>query len=357
MELNSKKLERTSKIVFFSISVILSIFLILLTDNIMSDIDSVTTSPMPTDFENAALIDNYNKDIARSDDSIRILSIKMERLTKTIETVVMRREAEKESFDNWLSTRNTIGSPTNDVEVLARARKVDELLKVEQEWQSQLAVLEDSVSQIAKYRDVNYIKIDEERQRANELYFVALRKYDLKVFLIRLLIVTPILLIGIFFFLRFRRSKYWPLFQGYIIFSLYAFFFGLVPYLPSYGGYVRYSVGIILSLFAGYYAINSIRKYLEMKKKELEISSQERARNVQTEVAEKSLHNHICPSCGKDFILKTWESPSDGGKPIPVVTVYCRYCGLELFSNCDACGHKNFLHLPYCSNCGHTTKK
>lgn len=356
MEINAKKLERTSRIVFFTISLILSIFLILLTEKIMSDVDNITTSPLPSDFENTALLANYDKAIAKHDDSVRVLEITKERVVKTIEAAVANRESEKESFDNWLKTRKTLGSPTNDVEVLARTRKIDDLLKVEQEWNGKLSIIEDSIAQIQRYRDNYYIKMDEERNRANELYYTALQKYDLKVFLIRLLIVTPILLIGIFFFMRFRQNKYWPLFQGYILFSLYAFFFGLVPYLPSYGGYIRYTVGILLSLFAGYYAISHLRKYLEMKKKELEISSLERSKNVQTETAEKALFNHVCPSCGKDFILKTWESPSENGKNIPVVTVYCRYCGLELFSNCEKCGHRNFLHLPYCSSCGHKTK-
>ena len=174
-------------------------------------------------------------------------------------------------------------------------------------------------------------------------------------FLIRLLFILPILLIGIFFIVKFRKHKYWPLFLGFVLFSFYAFFFGLVPYLPSYGGYIRYSVGIILSVVFGIYAINKIKAFIERKKKELKAPTTERAKKVQTETAEKALDDHMCPSCGKDFIVKKWDKPSDKKKQYisyGVVTNFCRFCGLELFKPCGKCGEENFVHLPFCASCG-----
>jgi predicted RNA-binding Zn-ribbon protein involved in translation (DUF1610 family) len=177
----------------------------------------------------------------------------------------------------------------------------------------------------------------------------------LKVFLIRLLFVGPILALGIFFFIRYRNHKFWPLYFGFSLFSLYAFFFGLVPYLPSYGGYVRYTVGVILSVGLGYYAIKKIRQFIESKRAELKVSTEERAKTIQTETAEKALENHFCPSCGKDFILKKWEFPltkNEESEPYNYVTNFCRHCGLEIFKQCSNCGTKNFAHLTFCSSCG-----
>ena len=104
----------------------------------------------------------------------------------------------------------------------------------------------------------------------------------------------------------------------------------------------------------GYYAIKRLRIYLYMKQEELKASSQERAKNVQLGAAEKALDDHFCPSCGKDFILKKWEVPVKNSPPENATPVadFCRYCGLDLFADCYRCGHKNFVHLPFCAACG-----
>lgn len=356
MEISSKKLERSSKILYFAISLVLCLFLILLTNKLISDIDNITESPNVYDYENQPAVSDNQHRLDVSNESIELLENKKTRIEQTIEAAKSNCSIEKESFDNWIKTRKTIGSPANDTEVLARANKLDEFYKIEQEWRGQLSAVEDSISQIQKSQEAIQSKISDEQEKTDEQYRDAMKDYDLKVFLIRLALVAPVLLIGIWFFMRFSKNKYWPLFQGFTLYSLYAFFFGLVPYLPSYGGYIRYTVGIVLCVFGGYYAINRIRKYLELKKIELETSSQVRSKNVQSDTAEKALMNHVCPSCGKDFILRNWECSAETARNTPVVTDFCRFCGLELFSKCGKCGNMNFVHLPFCAHCGDKTK-
>lgn len=354
MELNSKKLERTSRIVYYSISIILCVFLILLSNRIIDDLDTAAVRPEIQTFENNTAFSALNKKIDSLTIDIENLNTKKNTIQKTIQTAKENYKNEKQSFDNWVQTRKTLGSPDEDPEVISRARKLDQFYKVEQAWRTQLNLQQTQIEERDKQQQKIQKSIDKERLKAETMFYKALERYDLKVFLIRLLFVAPILALGIFFFLRYRRHKFWPLFFAFTLFSVYAFFFGLVPYLPSYGGYVRYAVGIILSAGLGYYAIKTIRQYIEKKQKELKVSTQERAKNVQIEVAEKALENHFCPSCGKDFIIKKWEFPvknieSDAYK---LVTDFCRHCGLELFTNCNNCGHKNFAHLPFCSSCG-----
>jgi len=355
MELNSKKLERTSRIVYYSISTILCIFLILLSNRIIGDLDSTTSRPYSADFENKSVLAELDKNIESQNAELDNLRSKKETVEKTIATAKENHANEKQSFDNWLQTRKTLGSPDKDQEVIARANKLDDFYKVEQEWRTGLNVLQTQIDEIQRKKQEIQKAVNKEQDEANEKYEKALKKYDLKVFLIRLIFVSPILALGIFFFIRYRGHKFYPLFFGFTLFSVYAFFFGLVPYLPSYGGYVRYSVGVLLTVGLGYYAIKSIRQFIEQKQAELKISTQERAKKIQTTVAEKALENHFCPSCGKDFLLRKWEFPASGMAETDIyryVTTFCRHCGMELFKQCDKCGTKNFVHLPFCSLCG-----
>jgi predicted RNA-binding Zn-ribbon protein involved in translation (DUF1610 family) len=355
MELNSKKLERTSRIVYYSISTILCIFLILLSNRIINDLDTVTVRPEVENFENKTTLAELDNKIAAINSEIDILNTKRSAIEATIATARDNYTNEKQSFDNWVQTRKTLGSPDKDIEVINRAKKLDVFYKVEQDWRLQLNTLQAEIDLKSKEQSEIDKLVNKEREIAETKYYQELKRYDLRVFLIRLLFVAPILALGIFFFIRFRQHKFWPLFFGFTLFSIYAFFFGLVPYLPSYGGYVRYAVGILLSAGLGYYAIKSIRQFIEKKQAELKISTQERAKNVQIEVAEKALENHFCPSCGKDFIIKKWEFPSTknvDAEGYKLVTNFCRHCGLELFKNCPICSNKNFAHLPYCSSCG-----
>ena len=354
MELNSKKLERTSRIVYYSISFILCLFLILLSNRIIDDLDTTTVRPETEQFEDKAKIDDLSKKITDLSYDIESLNAKKSTIENTIAAARENYLNEKESFDNWVQTRKTLGSPDKDQEVVSRAKKLDEFYKVEQDWRSQLSSIQTEIDAKIKQQEELQKPIDIEKAAAQEIYEKELKTYELKVFIIRLLFVGPVLALGIFFFVRYRRHKYWPLFFGFTLFSFYAFFFGLVPYLPSYGGYVRYAVGILLSIGLGYYSIRSIRQFIEQKQAELKISTQERAKNVQTDIAEKALENHFCPSCGKDFLIKKWEFPlkTTDNDTYKLVTDFCRHCGLVLFSTCSKCGNKNFAHLPFCSSCG-----
>jgi len=362
MEINSKKLERTSKIVNFSIASILCILLIALSNNIIQDIDDWSDRPQRNDYETASIVDSLNAQIDVLDKQISEIQQQSDRINKTIDIARKNYENEKQSYENWLAARQTIGSPKEDEEVLARAAKLDEYYKVEQDWRSELSDNQNQVETLLTQQNTLQNQLYDERELTNERYDEALRSYDLKVFLKRLLFALPILLIGIYFLLKFRKHKYWPLFLGFILFSGYVFFFGLVPYLPSYGGYIRYTVGIALAIVLGIYAINRIRSYLEKKKAELKESSSKRARRIKTETAEKALNNHFCPSCGKDFMMKRWDFPKGSLKKgeenmYKLASNYCRHCGLELFVDCKNCGTKNFAHLPFCSNCGYEIMK
>lgn len=355
MELNSKKLEKISRIVHYSVSIILCFFLVLLSGKIIGDLDSTTKSPETENFENKTVVANLERENSKETAIQENLKAQETSIQKAISTAKENYTNGKQSFDSWVQARKTLGSPNKDKEVIERAKKLDEFYKVEQDWRQQLNTIQTQIDSSEKRSADIQNQIDKEKLEAYKKYENELKRYELKVFLIRLLFVAPILVLGIFFFIRYRKNRFFALYFGFTLFSLYAFFFGLVPYLPSYGGYVHYSVGVLLSVGIGYYAIKRIREYIEQKQSELQVSTQERAKKIQTETAEKALENHFCPSCGKDFIIKKWEFPltkTGETEAYKFVTSFCRHCGLELFKDCNNCGTKNFAHIPFCSSCG-----
>jgi hypothetical protein len=149
----------------------------------------------------------------------------------------------------------------------------------------------------------------------------------------RLLITLPALILGVWLFAKKRQSRYWPFVWGFIFFALIAFFVELVPYLPSYGGYVRYIVGIALVSIGGYYAITRMQTYLRDKQAQEQKMSQstqaDRRKEFNDELALGYIAKNICPSC---------ERPLSTGSGVPAD--YCVHCGLCVFKKCGHCGSR-----------------
>ncbi len=359
MEFNNKQLERTTSVINFIISFLFGVFLILLTSKIISDIDNWTVAPVVDDYKSKEVYEPANKQIEALRVKIDTFSLQRNKQYQSLEVAKTKYTTEKNSFDSWVEARKSIGSTQEDLQVRNRAVQLDIVLGGVTQLEAELRKTDNSIDSLNTLVNQQQDLIVAYDQQAYEKYYAAYRSYTIKIFFIRLAIISPILLVGIFFFLRFRKHKYWPLHRGFIFFSLYLFFIEIIPYLPSFGGYIRYTVGILLTVFGGIYAINNIRSFIERKKEELKISSIERAKVLNIDVAEKALDKCQCPSCGKGFIANTSENPENkkSGVLSKQITFFCRFCGLELFKHCKKCSTVNFAHLPFCSGCGVSQKE
>ncbi len=354
MDFNNKKLTRTKTFIHYLISFLLAIFLIGLANRIIWDIDGEKSRPYITDFESKTSVKKYRIFKESIRDSIQAQEEIKEELQLSINLAQNTLDQEQASFKTWISTREATQSRAVNDEIKKRNYKLDALRLSLKKLKSDRLVLQASIEalQTEKYNTIGLIKI--EMANARELYIKAERAYDLKLFISRLLFVVPVLLIGIWMLLKRRKHNYWPIFRGFVFFSFYAFFIGLVPYLPSYGGYVRYATGVVLSVLLGVYAIKYLKMFVARKKEELQLSTIERSKRIKEEVAEKALENHMCPSCGKDYLIneihQSGKSKIQSGKLM--VTTYCRHCGLQLFKDCKTCTTTNYAHLPHCYSCG-----
>ncbi len=343
-----RKTEKITKTALALISVIFSIFLILLGNKVLDDVDGIFKRPKMTDFKQLADFAELDGKIEPLNGEAAKLREQRENYEKTLGAVRKNYDSEKKAFDTWIQTRQAIGRPTEDNTIIVRARKLDEYKNTEILWQNRISQIDSSIQKLNKEKE-GFEKLKNDIvQREKEKYQAELKKYGLKIFGIRLLITLPILAAGVFLFIRYRKNKFASLLWGYIIFSLYIFFFGLVPYLPSFGGYIRYIVGIIITVIAGYYTIRQLAAYNERKKSEMEKSSEERGRQVKHEAALKAYASNVCPSCDHNYLVGVVEKDR--------LPSYCLHCGLKLFEKCGGCGQLNFAHFPFCWNCGSVIK-
>lgn len=338
------KFETISKLILIVISLSLGIFLSSLGDKILIDVTKIYKPPTQYEFLDKDSTESVSIQIAAVKTQIAQLNDEIKQLIIPLQSAEQNYQSEHEAFEAWVKTRKTLGTPEQDKEVLSRTKRLDELRLVRDKWNSEINNRNSLINKL----NSDLSKLETEKNNlhntAYQKYDVEYQSYNLKVFLIRFLFAFPILAIGVYLVVKFRKSKYNAFIWGYAFFGLYVFFVGLVPYLPSYGGYVRYIVGITLTIVIGYYVIKQLTKYTERKKSELNKSKEERARSIAYDTAIKSFVARTCPSCERAFLVI---QPLTDKEPN-----YCIHCGLKLFRKCIKCSQRNFVHFPFCSACG-----
>lgn len=268
------------------------------------------------------------------------LSNQAELLQESISLEKSTYKNERETFENWLKTRTATLDPKRDKELITRTEHLEnmnqEISTLESEY-SGLMVAQKEVQQAMNTIRQNINDIERDGQ---ELFDSAIKKQQLQEFLIRLLLTLPLLVISAYLFAKRRKGKYWPFSWGFIFFSLFAFFFELVPYLPSYGGYVRFGVGIIVTAVGGYYAIRGFNRYRERQKEEESVSDSERRKMLNYSFVLQRIDKSLCPSCERGINYRN-----------PAID-FCPHCGITLFKRCPACHVRKNAFLNFCASCG-----
>ncbi len=249
-------------------------------------------------------------------------------------------QSERENFNTWIATRTATQQNSQNPEVLARTRKLEEVQAAQRAEEKKLEALETQRADLQAHgRDLasHESQLEDAGQGG---YRKAVNRNELQVFGLRLLLTLPLLALAVYLFLKRRKSPRWPFVWGFIFFALFTFFFELVPYLPSYGGYFRYIVGIALTVWGGNYAIGALRKYLDRQKAAEQRPEEERRKDLGYEMAQMRLARRICPAC---------ERPIDTADPS---ANFCMHCGLLVFEDCPRCHTRQISFSHFCRSCG-----
>ncbi|KMN83215.1 hypothetical protein VK98_04580 [Chromobacterium sp. LK11] len=263
----------------------------------------------------------------------------LENLGATREQLERNYQTQRKGLANWLASRATSADPQQSAEVSRRTRELDALQAQILQWQQKEDRASDGLRALERNRQTLQEEIARVEGVAQDRYQQAYQRFELKVFLLRLAVILPLLLLAVWLFSRYRTHRYWFFVYGFGLFALFAFFVELLPYLPNFGGYVRLAVGIALTVFAGLCMIQAFQRYAEKKRAELQQSQSERARHVAYAQALGAYQKKTCPSCDHQYNIAGDDAD------------YCVHCGLQLFRGCD-CGARNFAFFPYCKKCG-----
>ena len=333
--------ERLFSIAMWAVSLVFAGFLIGLGGKIVGDLPGVDQSISIGQFLDQSKALPLR---ARSDALQRELSdVDNRRNTASliVDSSASTYRSRKEAYDNWIATRTATTDPAQDPEVIRRTRELDTLQATQRAAQKTVEVLEAQRLGITQSQDSVRSAQAELEDAARPGYNRAQFQQELRVFGIRLALTLPLLLIGIWMIAKKRKSQYWPLARGFVLFALFAFFVELVPYLPSYGGYVRYIVGIVLTLIAGHYVIRAMQRYVAKRQIVEQQTETQRRQSLGYEDALRKMGANMCPGC---------ERPIAGGPN--ATTNFCVHCGMKLFDKCGACDTRKNAFFQYCPSCG-----
>lgn len=248
--------------------------------------------------------------------------------------------AARETFNNWLATRHATRRPEQDRELIERTQALDELKILERKALSDVERQQQTLLDARQAEERAQRDMHELERAASEKLNVELRSQELRVFGYRLLLTLPLLGISGWLFAKKRQSTWWPFVWGFIYFALFAFFVELVPYLPSYGGYVRYIVGIVITVLVGRYAVIALNRYLEKQKAAEAMPDVERRKELSYDTALARLAKKVCPGCERQVDLSN------------TTIDFCPHCGICLFDHCARCNERKSAFSRFCHACG-----
>lgn len=246
----------------------------------------------------------------------------------------------RQSFNNWIATRQATERAEQDPEVMARTQALDALQTRERQARAEVERQQQRLLDNQQAAEGARRQLAALQEGARAEYKRVLRQQELRVFGYRLALTLPLLGVAGWLFKRHRQGRWWPFVWGFIFFALFAFFVELVPYLPSYGGYVRYIVGIVMTVLVGRWAILALQRYLERQRAAEAQPDAQRREELGYDTAVARMAKGVCPGCERAVDLKNPEID------------FCPHCGMGLFNRCGHCQSRKNAFSRFCHACG-----
>jgi hypothetical protein len=333
--------ERLFRLAMWIVSLVFASFLIGLGGTIIGDLPRIEEPLAIEQFADEGSLVRARAEIRRLRELERDQGDRHAQAALHLTAVSNAYHSARAAYSNWIATRTATTDPRQDADVLQRTRDLDRLKASEREAQIAVERIEKDLLDTRQTLAAHERRERELLEGAQDAYESAVFRQEFRVFAWRLALTLPLLVVAWWLVMRKRHSDYWLLMRGFVIFALFTFFVELVPYLPSYGGYVRYAVGILMTAVGGHYIIRAMRTYLARRHEVEQQTEADRRRALAPEAALKKMTANVCPACERP-LMTTGDVMPD----------YCVHCGLKLFDRCISCDIRRNVFFPFCPKCG-----
>ena len=335
--------ERLFRVAMWIVSLVFASFLIGLGGTIIGDLPGIEEPLTVEQFADQGALQRTRAEIRRLHDVERDLTDRRAQAALQLTAVGNAYQSARSAYSNWIATRTATTDPSQDADVLQRTRQLDQLQARQREAQIARERIDKDLLDAGQTLAAHERSERQLVQGASKAFESAIFRQEFRVFAWRLALTLPLLIIAWWLVMKKRHSEYWLLMRGFVLFAVFTFFVELVPYLPSYGGYVRYAVGIVMTAVGGHYIIRAMRAYLVRRRQVEQQTEAERRLALVAEDALKKMAANVCPACERALMTS--------GDVLPD---YCVHCGLKLFDRCGGCEIRRNVFFPFCPKCGTT---
>ena len=210
--------EKAYTVVLWLVSVVFAGFIVGLGNLVIGDLpqveqrvgDYAVEAPSPAEQRIRTQLTALSDRIGQIDDRRAIVQLQLEQARKASETGT-------ETFQAWIATRTATTNPAQDPEVVARTRQLEGLKANERALQARLNAFDNERLPLEQQRSTlenaqAQAAADAEPARERARFW-----QELRVFLLRLAITLPMLLIAAWLVVKKRKSDYWPLARGFVL--------------------------------------------------------------------------------------------------------------------------------------------
>lgn len=196
MSKSQRRPQQIFSIVMWILLLVFAAFLMGLGGLIIKDLPQVDRAVTVEQFADIAALESADAQVELKASQLLAMRRSIEDAQQNLMSAQADYQSARASFDAWIATRTATQSNAQNPEVIARSRGVEELKTAERSAQRAVAEAQSELRQAERVAADARADRDDIIQAARPKYRAALRAQELRIFLLRLALTLPLLLLA-----------------------------------------------------------------------------------------------------------------------------------------------------------------